>query len=814
MEMGVKAYFHQTLCQSCILCHFPSEFMNFKNLFLAIIALLTAEASWVSAAPIPAPRAPSDLKVKPIGSNSFRLEWTDRSDDEAGWQILLALKGTNPVPYGSLLGLDAVLYNGARRSAIIVIGPTLVKTLNFQVAAFKGDPAAAVYSAKTLIVKATALSGNSLRVPTKLKAKEIGDGGVILSWKDNSTSEFGYQLDYKLSKAKKWISLPLGISLSYKNIRLSGLLPDASYSFRVRAVRGNPVGLSGYSKILKVRTKPFQAPSELVVTPEGEGDFSFTWKDNSSLEAGFELESRTGDRDFAFLGTLPADSNFTNPLPGFALDTNHQFRMRAYRDITTTDQDKVVVTTKEYSDFSNVFAVKSTMLKAPTGLLVTTSTDRSVTLTWKDESARENRYEIDYRLVGAADFITVRASQDVQSYTLTDLEPSKSYEFQIRAVVYDILGFGPNRLASSSDTPLVQAQTKDGIIGRFSSTTAVNNRFLYTIQISSLSSTLTNLTVTGLPAGLSFNATSRSITGTLATTGAYTANITATFADGSSSARTLNLNSVDPQPRVGTLFGAVSVPISSTRSASLSGRFSDPDTTVATRFTTTLGVFDIILFPEATPLTFSNFNDYISGGRYADTFFHRAAAGFVVQGGGFKHTVADGVTSVVTFPTVRNEPGLSNVLGTVAMAKLGGDPNSATSQFFVNLGNNAGNLDSQNGGFTVFGRVPISQMSLFTQIDALPKGNYGSPFDNIPLNTTAPAPAVLDPTQLVKIISVGPAPVLTYQVTSANPLIATVAIVGTDVIVTGVASGNTTIQVTATDLDGQFVSQNITVTVP
>jgi cyclophilin family peptidyl-prolyl cis-trans isomerase len=132
------------------------------------------------------------------------------------------------------------------------------------------------------------------------------------------------------------------------------------------------------------------------------------------------------------------------------------------------------------------------------------------------------------------------------------------------------------------------------------------------------------------------------------------------------------------------------------------------------RMRTSAGTIDIELYDQAgpdgasaAPITTANFLNYIRSGRYEDTFFHRLISGFVLQGGGFRFTPPATSTAITTDPTIQNEfdPGRSNIERTIAMAKLGNDPNSATSQFFFNLGDNASNLNNQNGGFTVFGRV-------------------------------------------------------------------------------------------------------------
>ena len=163
-----------------------------------------------------------------------------------------------------------------------------------------------------------------------------------------------------------------------------------------------------------------------------------------------------------------------------------------------------------------------------------------------------------------------------------------------------------------------------------------------------------------------------------------------------------------------------------------------PSVTLATtvRLATSFGAIDIVLYDAATPLTVANFLTYVNSGAYGSSFVHRSVPGFVIQGGGYVWDDATNrVVAVPAQPPVANEfsASRSNRRGTVAMAKLGEDPNSATSQWFINLADNSSNLDNQNGGFTVFGKVTTSSMAVVDAIAGLPRLNAGSPFDALPV---------------------------------------------------------------------------------
>jgi len=140
------------------------------------------------------------------------------------------------------------------------------------------------------------------------------------------------------------------------------------------------------------------------------------------------------------------------------------------------------------------------------------------------------------------------------------------------------------------------------------------------------------------------------------------------------------------------------------------------------------------LYPDKAPQSVGNFLAYVDEGYYSGTIFHRVIDGFMIQGGGF----TDDMTQKSTKNGVPNEAdnGLKNSRGTVAMARTT-EPHSATSQFFINLVDNAP-LDHtdktpRGWGYTVFGKV-VEGMDVVDAIAKAPTGTVG-PFRDVPSET-------------------------------------------------------------------------------
>lgn len=140
------------------------------------------------------------------------------------------------------------------------------------------------------------------------------------------------------------------------------------------------------------------------------------------------------------------------------------------------------------------------------------------------------------------------------------------------------------------------------------------------------------------------------------------------------------------------------------------------------------GKVTLRLFRDKAPITVDNFLAYVDAGFYNGTIFHRVIPDFMVQGGGFLPDMTEKETMDPIVSESKNR--LHNTRGTVAMARTN-DPDSATSQFFINVRNNL-RLDWSPGqpGYTVFGEV-IDGMSVVDYMVTAPTGNVGG-HQNVP----------------------------------------------------------------------------------
>ena len=156
--------------------------------------------------------------------------------------------------------------------------------------------------------------------------------------------------------------------------------------------------------------------------------------------------------------------------------------------------------------------------------------------------------------------------------------------------------------------------------------------------------------------------------------------------------------------------------------------------TARVRIHTTLGSITVELYGTEAPVTVENFLQYVRSGYYAGTIFHRVIPAFMVQGGGMEDGLWE--KTVGQRAPIRNEAGngLKNDVGTIAMARTS-DPDSATSEFFINVRNNQSlNRDrSRDGvGYAVFGRV-VDGMDVVSRIERV-RTSTQSGYSDVPVD--------------------------------------------------------------------------------
>ena len=262
----------------------------------------------------------------------------------------------------------------------------------------------------------------------------------------------------------------------------------------------------------------------------------------------------------------------------------------------------------------------------------------------------------------------------------------------------------------------------------------------------------------------------------------------------------------------------IGVPNGPSTTVDLKTAFDNTDVTgTVVRLATSLGNIDLEMYDKATQATVQNFVNYVVNKLYDGTVIHRAPKPtFIIQGGGYVNTAAH----IPQGPAVKNQFSADrpNVRGTIAMAKLpgtdsegnpipGGGPDSATSEWFINLKDNSDPLNTQNGGYTVFGQVINGTMSTVDAIAALPvyDATVVSPvFSELPVRNPvaageAPAAqdyvyvgtaAVLPEVSLLNVTAVSDRPDVVNTVVNSD---------GTLSLFYGGTTGTARVTVTATD---------------
>lgn len=872
---------------------------TFSSFFCRLASLVLLPAAVALALP---PGAPSGVKARlslgikngntTLTGDTYVLTWDDNAIDETGYRVDFRGGNTGQFYNAGYFGPNQEgMYLGGGTSSPFNLLPG--QTVQFQVTTFKYNGAKIESRAGPIQTIVYPSGTGVINTPTGLTASLQGDGRVQLNWVDTSTAETYHQVFYK-KQADADYTKSFYLELDRAEVLLrSGQLPPSklahlrsgslansrvdfepgtTYQFRVRSVLRLIQTQNNYHNATATRIVPYDselsnevsvaipvlaAPTNLQGSVLDQTRIRLRWTDNSENEGGYRIEYKDPEEtEWNPLGSGDATTaaNITQYDVTVGSNVNLDWRVLAvYLDPVSGDEVSVSAPSNEIE--------LGTSFPGPGNLTATdTGYAGQIRLEWEDHSEAETNFEVFARLKGLteweyaltlpADTRRVNVSQaEFTGNTLSDFEKGSAHEFRVEAVIYtrDSSGNVIGRVAAQ-DGAEAEATPHHGFTSRSFEPATQNGFFSYQMTTSN-EDALVERQVSGLPDGLEFNAVSGIISGTPTVTGLFPCTMTAEFNEGHIATAVLNLRVLPAgaAPAVATAIPDVTYAPGLQLVLPLQDKFADADSQAAVRLRTTLGDLDVLLYPDLTPESVENFLHYVNNGTYNGTAFHRSVPGFIIQTGSYVPVQAPNyfVLSQPSRTSPRNEPGISNVRGTVAWAKLPGSPDSATLDFFVNLADNAENLDNQNEGFAAFGRVAGGGMSVADAIAALPIGVYRNfnsgggttesldkrvllyelnngqyqflrreAMETVPMNTEGSAPVDMDVNQTVRILQAAQIPVFRYSVTAnTDSSVVAAAVSGSNLVLQTLKEGSAQITVQATDLDGNVSSQSFTATV-
>lgn len=378
--------------------------------------------------PTSKPADPSELSTVAVSSSQINLNWTDNSTNEDKFIVERSLDSANFTEIGTVVSGINVFGN-------IGLSPSTRYYYRVKAANSAGD------SNYSNIADATTFSAPASppSAPSSLATIVISSTQIDLSWNDNSSNEDDFKLERSTDGNTFAPLVTLGANVT--NYNDTGLLPSTQYWYRVKA--HNSAGDSNYSNVAFATTQaapviPPAAPTGLIATAASSSVINLIWTDNSNNEIEFWIErSINNNVNFVQIATVAAGvSSYSNI--GLTANTTYFYRVRASN-------------TAGQSGFSNevnaTTQAASPIPTAPSGLVVTGTTQTTVSLAWTDNSFNEDGFKLDrgidsfdklgnptvlwvvnYRTVGV----------NVTTFTDTGLTQGKRYYYRVRA--YNLAG--------------------------------------------------------------------------------------------------------------------------------------------------------------------------------------------------------------------------------------------------------------------------------------------------------------------------------------------------------------------------------------
>lgn len=812
----------------------------------------------------------------PDTQESYHITWRDNATDEEGYEIqmrpgptgafnTMARYGANSDssrPLEAIISRSTLPINTQVQFRILVwkMNNAVVESSFLTIPFIIPDPSGSSPFVPPSTVEAAVDINSDGKINLKWIDKSDGESFFQILLQEGTSPNFTYSHVCFVPFGTTSLELTNLIRLGFSNSEFARplLVPEKTYSALIRATKTNVLNnitnatVTNPDSSLPFRIPNLRGPTELSGSVLDESTVQLRWKDNSSNETGYEIQYKINSDD-TFAPFTETDENATSASLSIGQFSTVEFQVCAVFRYRPSGANTDTVIRSPMTVSPDTVQLSTTEFLPPAGVVASTSgISNTIDLVWQDKSTAEAGFDVfcrptvssgNYsRCVSVPNNVT---KVSVKSFTtgndalgvpiFTDLTIGTPYDFIVRAV-------GVNESVPSADSNVSSATPQHGFTSRMYQQITQGVEFSHTVTTSNAEQR-SSITATGLPAGLEISDTGV-ISGSPSQAGRYPVTLTARFNSDLPAVATLMLR-VQPAvtaPTVGATIPNLTIGIKDPYIISLANKFIDTDSELAVRWETSKGNIDFLLYPSLAPLAVANFMAYVNAGDYSDVFFHRHVSDFVLQAGGFA-AKNNALTAVEGRPSPLNEPGISNLPWTIAAAKLGarstsafdaartayqnansgmplsdeaigyvGNPDSATTDIFINLNDNASNLDNQNGGFTAYGRVSDMTQATVTSIRGLPIGNYGGALSSLPVDA-ASAPSNPTFAQLVKINQAFQIPTLSYSINNSDPSVASVSTENNQLRLKGLTAGTSSVTVTARDLDNKAITQTFTITV-